>query len=63
MLKCTLRSPKTIDGGGEEKNLFSKKSLRKKNFLSEIIFSRPPNISCGTQEGARSKQMPWVHLE
>ena len=36
MLKCTLRSPKTINGGiGEKKNVFSEK----KNFL-RIFFTK-----------------------
>ena len=34
MLKCTLRSPKTINGGIGEKNIF----FEKKIFISEIFF-------------------------
>ena len=39
MLKCTLRSTKTINGGiGEEKKFFSKKkTLLKKGFFAEIF--------------------------
>ena len=64
MLKCTLRSPKTINGGIGEKKIFFEEKIffEKKIFISEFFF--PPNImSFGTQVEAGKKRMPWLHPE
>ena len=64
MLKCTLRSPKTMNEGIGEKKSFLKKniSFQKTNFISELFFS--PNImSFRTQVEAGKKRMPWLHPE
>ena len=47
MLKCTLRSPKTINGGNGEKHFFSKKIFfpGKKSFFSEFFFTEYDVIS------------------
>ena len=63
MLKCTLRTPKTINGGiGAEKENFKKKNLvEKKNFICK--FFSPNIMSLGTQVEAGKKRMPWLHPE
>ena len=59
MLKCTLRSPKTINGGsGEKKYFFRRKNGPKKHFFSE--FFSPNIISFETKVDAGSKLKAMV---
>ena len=61
MLKCTLRSAKTMNGGmGEKKKFFSKKKFSGKKLFSPKFFS-PQYYIIRDPGGSRKKQKPWFH--